>query len=291
MEPLLGYEVATLVEIRFSTGTFDSSEDLLSRIRFLVEHGVRAIELSGGAFEPNWLATVGSFPEISFSFHNYFPPPKVPFVLNLASNDETIRQSSIELCKEGIRLSASFGQTHYSFHAGFCFDPTPASLGGRLESHKAMSSRVAALELFSDSLSKIMEYSKTLGVLPVVENNVLTKNTASSYGEEALFLTTSREMESFVNRWGGSIGLLVDTGHLRVSSTTLGLNFDSELDKALSLAHSLHLHDNDGNHDQHLGISLKSQMWGALVRYEDLFWTFEVKPHYVSETLESLGVN
>ncbi|MFN6038013.1 MAG: GNAT family N-acetyltransferase, partial [Bacteroidota bacterium] len=68
--------------------------------------------------------------------HNYFPAPAVPFVLNLASNNEEIRKKSIEHCINGIRLSYKSGAKFFSAHAGFCIDPSPEELGNPLERKK-----------------------------------------------------------------------------------------------------------------------------------------------------------
>ena len=41
---------------------------------------------------------------MNFLIHNYFPPPKKNFILNLGSTNENIRLQSVNLCKGAINL-------------------------------------------------------------------------------------------------------------------------------------------------------------------------------------------
>ena len=51
--------------------------------------------------------------------HNYFPAPKMPFVLNLASTNNTIRELSIQHCIQGLKLAKKSNSPFYSAHFGF----------------------------------------------------------------------------------------------------------------------------------------------------------------------------
>src|SRR5665811_1545119 len=64
--------------------------------------------------------------------HNYFPAPEIPFVLNLASSNEKIRNQSLTHCLKGLELSKLAGAHFFSAHAGFCVDPHPDELGRKL---------------------------------------------------------------------------------------------------------------------------------------------------------------
>jgi hypothetical protein len=67
--------------------------------------------------------------------HNYFPAPAIPFVLNLASTDETIRTRSVQHCLNGLRLASQSAAPFFAAHAGFCIDPDPAQLGRKATDH------------------------------------------------------------------------------------------------------------------------------------------------------------
>ena len=61
--------------------------------------------------------------DLVYLVHNYFPPPKEEFVLNLGSTNNEIIRKSISLCKKAIDDAVVLGAPCYSIHAGFYFDP------------------------------------------------------------------------------------------------------------------------------------------------------------------------
>jgi sugar phosphate isomerase/epimerase len=279
-----------MIQARFSTGTFGTEFSLSDRIKFLVDKGVNSVELSGGNYEPDWRAVVSRFPGVEFSFHNYFPAPSVPFVMNLASSDSKVRAASVDLCKNGIRLASEFGLSQFSFHAGFCFDPTPESLGAELESTSSLQDRKSAQGHFYNSLDEIIAYGQQSKIRPLVENNVINLATALKWGKDSLLLTNGEEIELMTRRYGEELGYLVDIGHLIVSSKTLGRDFQSDLTESISMASALHLHSNNGLEDQHLGLAGDEAWWPTVQQRIDIPWTFEVKPNEVEQTLDKLGL-
>ena len=79
--------------IYISTGGF-KSYNCIKSIKLLVKEGLHDIELSGGKYEINQIRKLKaekiSTESLNLQVHNYFPPPKIPFVFNLASLDENI---------------------------------------------------------------------------------------------------------------------------------------------------------------------------------------------------------
>jgi len=119
--------------IYISTGGFQdktayqASENLLNA-------GCSDIELSAGTFSDSLFSDLKSIThKARFQIHNYFPPPKVPIVLNLASRDSVIASATIEHIKSAIQWSAELGQSVYSFHAGFLMDPKVEELGKKVQ--------------------------------------------------------------------------------------------------------------------------------------------------------------
>lgn len=102
----------------------------------LVRNGFRNIELSGGTelyddFEDDLLQLKDRY-NLNYLCHNYFPPPKRPFVLNLASlNDDTF-QASFDHLEKVISLSNRLGADKYAFHAGFFIDIRLNEIGKKL---------------------------------------------------------------------------------------------------------------------------------------------------------------
>ena len=117
------------MSVYISTGGFKKL-DFLETARLFKESGINNIELSGGAHTGDVkkkLHLVNKFANIQL--HNYFPPPKKPFVLNLASLDEKIFKRSNKHIIDSIKLCSMLGKRYYSFHAGFLCDIKPNELG------------------------------------------------------------------------------------------------------------------------------------------------------------------
>ena len=84
-------------------------------VQDLVNNGFKNIELSGGTeyyngFEDDLLELKNKY-NLNYICHNYFPPPKEHFVLNLASLDDEIYNKTFEHLKNAIELSKKLLQT------------------------------------------------------------------------------------------------------------------------------------------------------------------------------------
>ena len=176
---------------------------------------------------------------LAYVVHNYFPPPAEPLVLNLSSPDGDVRARSLRLVEEALTTAAALGSPLYSVHAGFVTDPVALDGagfvfpdGGDVE---------AAKERFRESIDLALRHADRLGVELIVENNVCTPATQS-----ALLLQTAEEFDELPG-----FGILLDTGHLAVSATTLGLDRLEAVRRLAPRIRAFHLHDNDGSVDAH----------------------------------------
>ncbi len=210
---------------------------------------------------------------IGFIFHNYFPPPKTPFVLNLASQDEQICNKTVEHCKNAINISGYFGLPYYSIHAGFLFDPNPKELGQKL-SHSGLFPEAEAIDTFIKNVVMLSEFAKTRGVRLLIENNVLANFNLANFGKNPLLMVDPVQTRYILQASRGAIGLLLDVAHLKVSAKTLGFdpaNFIRDCDPWIS---AYHLSDNDGLTDSN-----------DLVRPDSWFWPY-LKPNLNYYSLE-----
>jgi hypothetical protein len=79
-------------------------------VKELADKGFKNIELSGGTryyddYEPDLFDLQKKY-DLTFLVHNYFPPPKDPFILNLASLDRGIYEKSLHHLKKALRPAA-----------------------------------------------------------------------------------------------------------------------------------------------------------------------------------------
>jgi sugar phosphate isomerase/epimerase len=181
--------------------------------------------------------------------HNYFPAPKTPFVLNLASSNINIRKKSIDHCKKGLQLAYKSKGPFFSAHAGFCIDPNPQMLGKKFELDDLLFDKKTNRELFLESLHELNAYAKSLGLLFLIENNVIIPSNIIN-GNNPLFCCQSHEIIQILDEFKGqNIGLLLDTGHLKVSAKTLKLDLIDEFKKLRKFITAFHHSDNDASKD------------------------------------------
>jgi len=181
--------------------------------------------------------------------HNYFPAPRVPFVLNLASADDQIRAASIAHCVSGIRLSTAVAAPFYSAHAGLCVDPQPSELGRRLELGSAPVRQVH-WELFVESVREVLSRTSDSRTMFLIENNVLVQ--ANRFGDgtsPALCVEPSEILGLLADVADSRLAILLDTAHLKVSAATLGFDPFEAARRIMSSARCVHHSDNDGTAD------------------------------------------
>ncbi|MBI2998209.1 MAG: sugar phosphate isomerase/epimerase [Deltaproteobacteria bacterium] len=199
--------------------------------------------------------------------HNYFPAPRVPFVLNLASLREEIRERSIEHCKKALRMAAMAGAPFYSAHAGFCVDPAPADLGQKLPLQNERP-REEYWRRFVEAVKFLAEEARRLNIKFLVENNVVAPMNVSPSGQHPLLCASFDEMGRLMKAVKNpALGVLLDTGHLKVSSLTLGFRPEVFLGALREHVHGIHHSDNDGSEDTNHPIT-------------DKYWFLPYTPHY-----------
>jgi sugar phosphate isomerase/epimerase len=163
--------------IYVSTGAFESGT--LAEMKQACEALGAGLELSSGVrWHPGLEAEINEVagPAGNVLVHNYFPPPREPFVLNLASVNMETRELSYEHVRRAIDLSARCGAPFYSVHSGFAMDLRPGDLG-KPEAQVGMRTvpHAVAYTTFISSVRQLSAYGKARGVRLLIENNVITR--------------------------------------------------------------------------------------------------------------------
>lgn len=123
-------------EIYVSTSCLKGTKDLGNILETYRSHGIGNVELGSGLeYVEGVEAVLQKYSEMNFIVHNYFPPAKEPFVMNLAAQDDGIRRRSVEVCKGALDLCGKLGYPLYTFHPGFRLDGT-LDLGFELSSFR-----------------------------------------------------------------------------------------------------------------------------------------------------------
>ena len=236
------------------------SKNIKSAVISLYKLGFSNIELSGGTdyyegLEDDLLELKEKY-KINFLCHNYFPPPKEHFVMNLSSLNDKIYFKTIEHLKKAIILSKELGADKYSFHAGFFIDPEIEYLGNVFEVELTLN-KEESLKKFVSGFRELQKEST--GTNLYIENNVLSKSNYIKNSNQNIFMLTCYkdfiELKKHIK-----FNLLLDLGHLKVSSNSLGLHFDDELNLMIKNTDYIHISDNDGYHDQNNALEKESKL-------------------------------
>ena len=269
--------------------TSGCSRDSLERAREFISSGISNVELSGGSYVSEIEIRLRNLKSAAHKFmlHNYFPPTQEPFVMNLASLDDNIRDKSIKLAKYAIDLSGLVESKYYGVHAGFLVDPEVAELGKPI-APREMLSRELGLKIFIESILTLSDYAVSKGIKLLVENNVLSNKNLKNFHGNPFLMVEPEEIRSLVELFGNRIGLLLDLGHLNVSSNSLGFGRVEVLLDLADVTVGYHVHSNDGLTDQHLKV--ESTAWYLPHLRNDVeFFTLEVHSQDLDEINTSIN--
>ena len=238
-----------------STNCLKNPKNVISVLNKYSEAGIENVELGSvhGYFDVKELKKYN----FNFLIHNYFPPPKIPFNLNLASNNKIIQQKSKDLAKQAIDLCCIINSPLYTFHAGFTVDPP--KLGEALP-RLNMTERQIDIETFSYGLNEILDYAENRGIKIAMEPNVVQKfNLIEGKNELCLFADYLEISKLYKIIKKTSLGLLLDLGHTSVTSHWLNFDKDEFVEKCKDKIFAIHASNNNGLQDQHK--SLTKDCW------------------------------
>ena len=261
------------------------TDNITTAVETLVKKGVRNIELSGGTNYINdikeKLISLKNKHNVNFICHNYFPPPKQPFVLNLASLNKEVFDQSIEHAITAIELSRQLNAQYYSIHAGFLLDIMTNEIGKQVN-HRELQNRDQSIEQFVRAINIINQETDNFPIY--IENNVLSFNNYKEFGHHNPFLLTCwddyKELRGLIK-----FKCLLDVGHLKVSCHSLGLNFNKELDHFMDIAKYIHISDNNSMSDQNNPIVKDSKLSSLLKKYN---WSNKIVTIEVYDNIENI---
>jgi len=233
---------------------------IIDSVKELANNGFKNIELSGGTqyydgFE-NDLLYLKEKHTLNYVCHNYFPPPKQHFVLNLASLNDEIYNNTLNHIKNTITLSKVLGAEKLGFHAGFFIDIKVNEIGKKI-TKEVLFDKDKAVKRFIRGVSELTEFAGQFKLY--IENNVFSSTNYKSYKGENFFMLTN-STDFFNLKKDLNFNLLLDVAHLKVSSKTLKLNFEEELLNLIKNSNYIHISDNDGFHDLNNTLTSNSEL-------------------------------
>ena len=232
-----------------STSGFNNKK-ISEIIEILAVNKFKNIELSGGStyyegIEEDLIKLKVKY-NLELQLHNYFPPPKDSFVLNLSSNNDIIFDRSVEHYKRSIEISKRLGANKFALHAGYLVDPDVSELGKKINK-KIFNKRSKGIEKFSLGYNILKDFAgKEFNIY--VENNVLSKSNYENFLFENPLLFT--DFNSYLElKEKLDFKILLDIAHLKVSCNSLNLNFFDEFEKLSKLTDYFHISGNNNISD------------------------------------------
>lgn len=191
----------------------------------------------------------------NFVLHNYFPPPKKSFVLNIASDEKKVQKNCNELILNALSLSEKIGALVYGVHAGYLSKAIEGKDGMFIfDKNQNYLETLKRSSLFINSINKYFEKNK---IKLLIENLFPGAKVNSS-----LFCTFD-QIKELMDLIPDNVGLLLDLGHLNISSNFFKFNKQSFLDKYINNYKDrlleIHISENNGIKDEHL--ALKKDSW------------------------------
>lgn len=231
-------------------------------IEKMVQHGIRTIELSGGTEYyrdiENDLIFLKQKYNLEYACHAYFPPPRENFVINLASCNDEIYEKSIQHYEKCIEMLRRIGCKILSIHSGFLVEISIRELGGKLSNSKIYDKR-ESYDRFCSAYEHIRKLCSQNGIKLFLENNVLNAESYHSFEcHNYMMMTDYESIMEMKERL--DFNLLLDLGHLYVSSQSLGLDYMQECRKLSKYVKWIHLSENNGLVDEHKQLKENSKI-------------------------------
>lgn len=222
-------------------------------IQHLAKHGIRNIELSGGTdyyseIERD-LEMLKQQYKLNYACHAYFPPPKIPFVVNLAACNDNIYQQSMDHYIQCVNMLKRMDCKVLSIHAGFLVEIGTNEIGKKLSS-RTVYDEDKAYDRFCTAYEKIAKLCLENGIDFFLENNVLSEENYREFDCNNYMMMTDYDSIMRMKKQL-DFNLLLDLGHLYVSSNTLGLDFVQECSFLAEYVKWIHISENNGIIDEH----------------------------------------
>jgi sugar phosphate isomerase/epimerase len=155
-------------------------------------------------------------------------------------------------------------------------DPSPSELGHKFKA-TTTEYRNIHWRQFIESIRKLLQVAEKVGVRLFIENNVCTKENVQLDGTSPLLCTDSDEIIKLINEIESkTLGLLVDTGHLKVSAATFDFSKTEFINKIIDHIGAFHHSDNNSEADTNSSLSVDYWFLPFMNKFIDCYHILEV---------------
>jgi sugar phosphate isomerase/epimerase len=254
---------------------------------------INSVELgSNHCYSDQFEQITGAF-DFKYLVHNYFPIPKTPFVLNIASSDTDIYSKSIKHVFNSIDFCAKINAKLYTFHPGFITDPiganeTEKDYNFRWDSsHPNKTKYKVAYDNMLRGINTIVEYALKKKVRIAIE-------TEGSFNKnQFLLLQFPEEYERFFREFDSdSIGINLNIGHLNLASKAFHFNISDFINYIKDYVVAMELSHNNGSEDQHLPLVSGAWYWPIILdtRFKSSFKILEFRNCSIDKIVKNFNL-
>jgi len=202
-----------------------------------------------------------------FTLHNYFPPPKKSFVLNIASEDKEEINNCKDLIEKALLLSIHASSKIYGVHAGYL--------------SKAVAKEDGMFEFDNTKTSYPKSLGRSIKFINSIEKNfkekkvkLLVENLFPSIARNSSLFCSLEQIDDLMKEVPNTVGLLLDLGHLNISSNIMKFDRNKFLDKFLSnygdRLYEIHISENNGIKDEHRALEKNSWQFDILKKINEI---------------------
>ncbi len=243
------------------------------------EISVSNVELGANHIHEDSFSIIKEY-DFNFLVHNYFPIPKDDFVVNIASEDQTLRKKSINHVKNAIDFCGDTGGELYTFHPGFTVNPISSSAGETNYDFKWNQDEIdesnygIALSNMYKSLAECVSYAAKAGIRIAIE-------TEGSFNKsDFLLMQRPEEYEKLFEEYAPEeLGLNLNIGHLNLAAKAFGFSRRSFVTLVSDYVVALEMSHNDGHEDQHLPLERDAWYWPIIFdrRFDEVYKIMEYR--------------
>jgi sugar phosphate isomerase/epimerase len=240
-----------------STACLAGGDDVLQTLDVYAQANLRNIELGAThSYRDGLEAQLLKKHDLNLILHSYFPPPCERIAVNLASQDAAILERSRKQINRSIDFCQVLGTDFFSFHSGFRVEPDEHY---RFKANGSAAPYETAFATLVESVKEINSHAEAKGIRVAIENHGMPEEDLSR-GENLTYLLC--EAWEFERLWeavlSDNVGMLLDLGHLKLASQSLGFDREEFMDRVKEKVFSIHVHDNNGRADEHREINEES---------------------------------
>ncbi len=246
----------------FVSTTFAKDKSKISHVLSICKKkGLNNLELgSNHTFEKNYLKILKK-KNFTYLIHNYFPIPKKSFVVNIASQNKSIRNKSLRHAFKAIRLCKQVDAKLYTIHPGFLEDPISSNLNKDdydfiWKKKKIKSNYSKGFRFMIGSLKQIAKFAKKNKVKLAIETE------GSIDKKNFLIMQKPREYSEFFKYFKPSeVGINLNVGHLNLASKAYNFSKIKFLNLIKNYIIAIEFSHNNGVKDQHLPVKSNTWYW------------------------------